>query len=61
MPRKVSKKQTGGKRKLNAYKREIFQIQKTQDELVNAQPDDMVIISDLDEIPNLENFSFESN
>ena len=42
------------KRKLNAYKREIFQIQKTQDELINAKPDDMIIVSDLDEIPNLE-------
>jgi len=41
-------------RKLNAYKREIFQIQKTQDELINAKPDDMIIVSDLDEIPNLE-------
>ena len=43
------------KRKLNAYKREIFQIQKTQGALTNADPDDMIIISDLDEIPNLEN------
>ena len=41
-------------RKLNAYKREIFQIQKTQDGLVDAKPDDMIIVSDLDEIPNLE-------
>ena len=43
------------KRKLNAYKREIFQIQKTQDGLTNADSNDMIIVSDLDEIPNLEN------
>ena len=43
------------KRKLNAYKREIFQIQKTQDGLINADSNDIVIVSDLDEIPNLEN------
>ena len=47
-------------RKLNAYKREIFQIQKTQDELINAKPDDMIIVSDLDEIPNLEKVDFRT-
>ena len=39
----------------NAYKREIYQIEKTQDGLVDANPDDIIIVSDLDEIPNLEN------
>ncbi len=47
------------KRKLNAYKREIFQIQKTQDGLVDAKPNDMIIVSDLDEIPNLEKIDLE--
>ena len=42
----------------NAYKREIYQIEKTQDGLVDANPDDIIIISDLDEIPNLENIDF---
>mgnify|MGYP006113281241 CR=1 FL=1 len=42
----------------NAYKREIYQIEKTQDGLVDANPDDIIIVSDLDEIPNLENIDF---
>ena len=43
---------------INAKKREIYQINKTQDELVNANQNDMIIISDLDEIPNLEKVDF---
>ena len=39
---------------INAKKREIYQINKTQDEIVKSNPEDMIIISDLDEIPNLE-------
>ena len=42
----------------NAKKREIYQINKTQDEIVNANQNDMIIISDLDEIPNLEKIDF---
>jgi len=43
---------------LNAKKRESYQIDKTQDAINDANPDDMIIISDLDEIPNLENIDF---
>jgi len=39
---------------INAKKREMYQINKTQDGLVNANQEDMIIVSDLDEIPNLE-------
>ena len=48
------------KRKLNAYKREIYQIQKTQDGLINAESNDMIIVSDLDEIPNLETVNLKN-
>jgi len=48
------------KRVSNAYKREIYQIEKTQDGLVNANPDDIIIISDIDEIPNLQKVDFKS-
>ena len=51
-------KQKNSKKIYNAYKREIFQIQKTQDGLVNLNDSDIIIISDLDEIPNLENINF---
>ena len=43
---------------LNAKKRETYQINKTQDTITNTNPDDMIIISDLDEIPNLEKVDF---
>ena len=42
------------KRVLNASKRELYQIGKTQEGLADADPDDIIIISDVDEIPNLE-------
>jgi beta-1,4-mannosyl-glycoprotein beta-1,4-N-acetylglucosaminyltransferase len=42
------------KRTLNASKRELYQIGKTQEGLADANPDDIIIISDVDEIPNLE-------
>ena len=45
---------------INAKKREIYQINKTQDEIVKANPEDMIIISDLDEIPNLEKIDFRT-
>ena len=38
----------------NAKKREVFQINKAQEGIDNADADDFIIISDLDEIPNLE-------
>ena len=39
---------------INAKKREVFQINKAQEGINNADADDFIIISDLDEIPNLE-------
>ncbi len=39
---------------LNGYKRDNYQRQKIQDSLVKADSEDLIIISDLDEIPNLE-------
>ena len=44
---------------VNAKKREMYQINRTQDGLVNANQDDMIIVSDVDEIPNLENIDFK--
>ena len=37
----------------NAYKREIYQIEKAKDGLKKSDSNDIAIISDLDEIPNL--------
>ena len=45
----------------NAYKREIYQIERVQDGLVEAEPNDIIIVSDLDEIPDLEKVDFASN
>ena len=45
---------------LNASKRELYQIGKTQDGLVNADPSDIIIVSDVDEIPNLEKVNFKT-
>ena len=45
----------------NAKKRELYQINKTNDVIKKADPDDIIIVSDLDEIPNLENVNFEKN
>ncbi len=42
----------------NAKKREVLQINKTQNGFINADPDDIIIISDLDEIPNLKEIDF---
>ena len=43
----------------NAKKREMYQINKTYDEIKKADPNDIIIISDLDEIPNLEKINFK--
>jgi len=43
----------------NAYKRHIHQLEKTKLALSEARPDDVIIISDLDEIPNLEDVNFK--
>ena len=42
----------------NAYKRHIYQLDKVQDGIVSADSNDVIIISDLDEIPNLEEIDF---
>ena len=42
------------KKTLNASKRELYQIGKAQEGLYNTNPDDIIIVSDVDEIPNLE-------
>jgi len=44
---------------INAKKREIFQINQTQDEISKAHPEDIIIISDIDEIPNLEEINLK--
>ena len=45
---------------LNAKKREMYQINKTQDGIADANQDDIIIISDLDEIPNLEKVNLKT-
>ena len=42
----------------NAYKRHIYQLEETRLGISDAEPDDIIIIGDLDEIPNLENVDF---
>ena len=42
----------------NAKKREMFQINETQKGITDAEPNDIIIISDVDEIPDLENIDF---
>ena len=44
----------------NGYLRENFQRDQLQKGLENANPNDLVIISDLDEIPNLEGINLKS-
>ena len=44
----------GEKLILNGYKRDNYQRQMLQKGLVNANPEDLIFISDIDEIPNLE-------
>ena len=43
----------------NAKKREVYQINRTNEVIRKADPDDIIIVSDLDEIPNLENLDFK--
>ena len=45
---------------INAKKREMYQINKTKDGIVNADNDDMIIVSDIDEIPNLEKINLKN-
>ena len=48
------------KKQSNAYKRHIYQLEETQLGILDAGPDDIIIISDLDEIPNLEKVDFKN-
>ena len=48
------------KKTLNAKKREIFQINKTQEGLKNTNPEDIIIVSDVDEIPDLEQINLRT-
>ena len=43
---------------LNGYRRDNYQRESILNLLGNAEPNDQIIISDLDEIPNLENINF---
>ena len=43
----------------NAKKREMYQINKTSKGFKDADLEDIIIVSDLDEIPNLENINFK--
>jgi len=42
----------------NTISREVLQRNKITDGIKTSEPDDIIIISDLDEIPNLENINF---
>ena len=48
------------KKTINAKKRELYQIEKTQDGIVDADEEDIIIVSDLDEIPNLEKINLKN-
>jgi len=48
----------GQKLVLNGYKRDNYQREMASDSLKNIEPDDWIIINDIDEIPNLENMNF---
>ena len=50
----------GEKLILNGYARDNYQRNKLADGIVEAKDDDMIIISDLDEIPNLANVNFNN-
>jgi len=43
----------------NAKKREMYQINKTKEGIFDADENDLIIVSDIDEIPNLENIDFK--
>ena len=49
-----SKENISRKEQSNAYKRHIYQLGETRLGVLDADPNDMIIVSDLDEIPNLE-------
>tara|TARA_B100000686_G_C16593339_1_gene864616 strand:- start:194 stop:1072 length:879 start_codon:yes stop_codon:yes gene_type:complete len=49
----------GQKLVLNGYKRDNYQREMAQKILNNIDPDDWIIINDIDEIPNLKNIDFK--
>jgi len=49
----------GQKLVLNGYKRDNYQRQMAEKFLKNIEPEDWIIINDIDEIPNLEKINFE--
>ena len=55
-----NKEKTESKKIWNAYKREIHQIEKTKEGIQNANSEDTIIVSDLDEIPNLEKINLNA-
>ena len=50
----------GQKLILNGYARDNYQRNKLADGIIEAEDNDIIIISDLDEIPNLKNVNFNS-
>ena len=48
----------GQKLVLNGYKRDNYQRQMATGSLKNIDPEDWIIVNDIDEIPNLENINF---
>ena len=49
----------GQKLVLNGYKRDNYQRQMAQKILKNIEPEDWILINDIDEIPNMENVDFK--
>jgi len=49
----------GQKQVLNGYKRDNYQRQMAAGSLENIEPEDWIIINDIDEIPNLENINLK--
>ena len=56
--REDSKDKIGEKLILNGMARDYFQRESLSKGLKNAEDEDLILISDLDEIPNLENLNF---
>ena len=54
-----TKEKLGEKLILNGMARDYFQREKINDGLSEALDEDLILISDLDEIPNLENLNFQ--
>jgi len=57
--REDSKEKIGEKLILNGMARDYFQRESLSKGLKNAADEDLILISDLDEIPNLENLNFD--